>query len=63
VTGDEVDLGGLRVDHPGWEIWRRDDGVLCAWLVGARPPIVLYGGTPAELAEAIDRETTGDEPA
>jgi hypothetical protein len=50
-------LAGLHAASPGWEVWRRGDGVYCAWHVGSQPPTVLRASTVAGLAEAIEAET------
>jgi hypothetical protein len=58
----DPEIGALSASHPGWEIWRRpEDGVLCAWWVGAQHPehgglLVLRAATAAELRAAIERE-------
>lgn len=49
-------LERLAADRPGWRIWCRSDGVMCAWLLGSQPPRVLYDATVDGLREALGRE-------
>ena len=56
ATGDP-ELDRLAADYPGWRIWhRREDGVMCAWLLRSQPPLVLREATVDRLREAIGRE-------
>jgi hypothetical protein len=60
VTGGEVpELGLLRADYPGWEMWRRDDGVYVAWLVLSRPGVLVRAVTVAGLRAQIEAKTGG----
>jgi hypothetical protein len=56
MTGDAEVLDRLAEEFPGpWRVWRRGDGVLCAWLVGTKPPLLLRAGTVDELREAVNQ--------
>jgi hypothetical protein len=46
-------VSSLFGHFPGWEIWIRADGVICAWLVGSQPPLLLRDTDAGRLAEAI----------
>jgi hypothetical protein len=50
----DPEISALAANHPGWEIWRNRDGLLCAWWVGTLT--VVYGATAAELCAAIEAE-------
>jgi hypothetical protein len=59
VTSDRPEDPGdpaasLFGHFPGWEIWRRPDGVICAWLVGTSPPLLLRDTDVGRLAQAIE---------
>jgi hypothetical protein len=53
MTEADLTLDALAAGSPGWEVWRRPDGVYCAWHVGAQPPLVLHAATVDGLREAI----------
>jgi hypothetical protein len=58
VTGqpEDPELDALAAEWPGWRIWRRGDGVVCAWLLGTQPPHLLRAATAGELRKAIEEE-------
>jgi hypothetical protein len=45
---------------PGWEIERRADGLLHAWLAGTNPPLIISGTDEASLREQIRAAALGD---
>jgi hypothetical protein len=53
----------LRRDYPGWEMWRRHDGVFCAWHVGTVPLLVLRSLTVTGLREQLEAKTGGNDDA
>jgi hypothetical protein len=53
VTGKPDPLDQLAGDFPGWRIWRGRDGVLFAWLLDSKPPLLLRAETVDELREAV----------
>jgi hypothetical protein len=52
---DFAKLAG-EFDGP-WEIWRRDDGIICAWLVNTNPPLLVRAATIDELREVMKQAT------
>jgi hypothetical protein len=51
----------LHRDYPGWEVWKRADGVLCAWHVGTVPPVVVRSLTVTGLREQLAARAGGDD--
>jgi hypothetical protein len=54
-------LDRLGADYPGWRVWIRDDGVYCGWRLGTS--VFVRADAIPGLRQAIERETTSDEPA
>jgi hypothetical protein len=44
-------------------MWRRHDGVFCAWHAGAVPLVVLRSHTVTGLREQLEARTGGDDDA
>jgi hypothetical protein len=62
MTGAEPQPGdaGLAARFPGWDIERRADGLLHAWLVGTNPPLIVSGKDEAGLRDEIRAAALGD---
>jgi hypothetical protein len=58
-TPEAAQMALLRRDYPGWEMWRREDGVFCAWHVGTVPPAVLRSLTVSGLREQLEAQAKG----
>jgi hypothetical protein len=60
MSAEEQAIAILRRAYPGWEVWRRADGVLCAWHVGVIPLVVVRSLTVTGLREQLEARTEGE---
>jgi len=52
MTGPPADQDSAA-RFPGWEIEKRDDGLIHAWLIGTDPPLIVSGKDEADLRDQI----------
>jgi hypothetical protein len=56
VTGDEITVGSIASEFPGWEVWQGIDHLWHARIRGATPPVMVHGEDLVDLRDQVKRK-------